>query len=163
MPEFPQATEDSKELRALALRFFAFNKKYRTERTEKYMELSGKLKDLTDEIDEMMKIMQSGEPFNKIPGETSAYYSKNPVIQVRAALNKYSMAKLHKTICDVAVRFAAWNSKTRRKPHAEAAAWVAYFAEWDQEAESYGPNDNWVQYYNEYYLSIPRTRRKKTK
>lgn len=161
--------EHSEELRALALRFFAFTDEYQAERTKKYMELSLTLKDQIEKMEEMLAIMVGVKPFPKIPGPESTYYGspKDVATETRTALNKFSSNVLFSDIRNRAKAQANWASKkTNQVPNAEAAAWLAYFTEYCRESGEYIANDNWHNYYKDFFASQPtrkKARRKKAK
>jgi len=149
--------EYSKELRALALRFFAFDDAFWVERTKVFMETSSEMHDLRGEIDKLLKVMRSGKPFKEVCGKKT-YRHNDPVLAARAVVNKYSLGAMFEQIFLQANRLADWGHSSRfnikkRLPQAEALAWIAYFAEYDETSGKYVPGKNWVVYYNENYGS----------
>ena len=159
MIEVSDTTEHSEELKALALKFCSVNEQHRVERTETFMSLSTSLRDMKDYIDQLLSTMQSNKPFNKLHCEDPKFgidgYN-SPISSAINSINDYSMESMFKTIHDQARRKAEWGIKhrTRKLPHAEALAWIAYFTKWDSEQEKRVMNDNWISYYKETYPSI---------
>jgi len=145
--------EYSEELRALALRFFAFDDAFWVKRTETFMKLSSEMHDLREDINELLKVMRSTKPFRKIVSNSSYSYG-NPVSNVTIHLNEYSMSVMFKSTFDKAHRLTSWGDRWNRwLPHSAALAWIEYFAEYDENTEKYVPGKNWVSYYNKNYRS----------
>lgn len=178
--------EYSEELRALALRFFSFTEKFRSDRTQEYMEYSMILKMELEHIQEMLDAMKGCKSFNKFneptypEGKTSFSFSGGAIKHVRQHLNAYSSETLFEDIKNDALRKAVWYKNPGNMPggvpDAEASAWLAYFTDWDEEKKmGYGrrgdhvPNENWHEYYREYFGSRvdedpkPKRRSRKTK
>lgn len=155
MIETSSTFEQSEELKNLALRFFAFDDEFWVKRTEKFMELSSALKDLRNDVDEMLRIMQTGKPFKQLESKNPKYglsgYGSITDLATQRII-EYSMESIFKEVLSQAERFSAWGKQSHRRiPHAEALAWIAYFAEWDAKEEKLVPSQNWIDYYNECY------------
>jgi hypothetical protein len=160
-----ERNEYSEELRALALRFFSFTDEYRSERTEKYMRWSMLLKIQMEHLEELLETMRSCNSFERIREpdsipEDKEYPYSDVASHVRYHLNLYSSQALFESIKTRAIAQAPWQSKYGGIPNAEAAAWLAYFCDWDREKPGrysktggHVPNENWHRYYKEHFAS----------
>lgn len=109
MREFSSKVENSEELRALALRFFSFDDNFFVERTQKFMTLSNNLRDLRDDVDEMIGIMKTMKPFRRLAkdnpdynGLSGGYYS-NIITGAREQVNSYSLETIFQKVLDMAL------------------------------------------------------------
>lgn len=154
MLQVPIKTEESEELRKMALRFFSFNEEFWALRTKKFMELATKAKEMRDDLDFLLTTMQNQEPFNHIEIKDTGYgyVYGSPVKEILTQINVWSMQNIFKEVLQQAEMRASWGKHSTRKiPHVEAIAWIAYFCIWEEKLERFVPGPRWVEYYNESY------------
>lgn len=140
-------------LKTLALQFFSFTEERRVRRTTQFMDYGDELKVIRDEIEEVLKIIQSGEGFSVLVNTRT----KSPE-RIRDYVNKWSCeATFKETFLEATHKISCYeygHNKSRsqhEKPNVAAAAWIEYFAEWDEKNEAWVGNENWKKYYYENY------------
>jgi len=145
-------------LRTLALQYQSFNEEKWLKRTTEFMVYGDQLKVLRDEIDHILKAIQSGQGFGRIYSYHTC--SRESIRDIRNLVDKWSceemFEQIYKEASQVLHHYDAsknCSQNNHQKPNAAAAAWIEYFAHWDENLNKWVGNENWKRYYYKYYPS----------
>lgn len=143
----------SDEVRKLALEYWHFSEDIWVKRTQGFMEVGDNLKAAKNEIEELMKTIQSGRPFSSSKHQNAK--SGWDVIAFQRTINQWSCESLFQTILEKASEDAKYiyTDHKNRPPNVRAGAWLEYFTAYDETTRQRSANQNWKEYYNQYYQS----------